>query len=153
MRESSPTHKKAIGLKIYWAWPSAPEHYLVFPHIQSLHQEACTSLLSSSFRRQPEEARITITQPPEQKPQSQKANQNDYMNHSFVEVNEAMSRAMKDHPRWTGQNDAFWQNMVHWRRKWQTTSYSCLDNPMNSMKRRYTGGQYIHEKMLNITHY
>ena len=34
-------------------------------------------LLSSSIRGQTEEARTTIPQPPEQKPQSQKANQND----------------------------------------------------------------------------
>ena len=26
--------------------------------------------------------------------------------------------------------------MVHWRREWQTTSDSCLENPMNSMKRQ-----------------
>ena len=24
----------------------------------------------------------------------------------------------------------------HWRREWQTTSYSCLGKPMNSMKRQ-----------------
>ena len=34
-------------------------------------------LVSSSYRGQTEEARTTIPQPPEQKPQSQKANQND----------------------------------------------------------------------------
>ena len=27
--------------------------------------------------------------------------------------------------------------MVHWRREWQATSVSCLENPMNSMKRQY----------------
>ena len=26
--------------------------------------------------------------------------------------------------------------MVHWRREWQATSYTCLENPMNSMKRQ-----------------
>ena len=26
--------------------------------------------------------------------------------------------------------------MVHWRREWKTTEYSCLENPMNSMKRQ-----------------
>ena len=31
--------------------------------------------------------------------------------------------------------------------------YSFLENPMNSMKRGNTGGQYIREKMLNIAHY
>ena len=33
-----------------------------------------------------------------------------------------------------GHGGEFWQNVVHWRRKWQTTSVSCLENPMNSMK-------------------
>ena len=26
--------------------------------------------------------------------------------------------------------------MVHWRREWQTFQYSCLENPVNSMKRQ-----------------
>jgi len=26
--------------------------------------------------------------------------------------------------------------MVHWRRGWQTTQYSCLENPINCMKRQ-----------------
>ena len=26
--------------------------------------------------------------------------------------------------------------VVHWRREWHTTSDSCIENPMNSMKRR-----------------
>ena len=33
-------------------------------------------------------------------------------------------------------NWEFWQNMVHWRREQQTTSDSCLENTMNSMKRQ-----------------
>ena len=28
------------------------------------------------------------------------------------------------------------KNVVHWRREWQTSSDSCLENPMNSMKRQ-----------------
>ena len=39
------------------------------------HHKACASLLS--IRGQTEEARTTIPQPPECKPQSQKANQNE----------------------------------------------------------------------------
>ena len=27
-------------------------------------------------------------------------------------------------------------NVVHWRREWQPLQYSCLENPMNSMKRQ-----------------
>ena len=33
-----------------------------------------------------------------------------------------MSHAVYGHPRWTGHGGEFWQNMVHWRREWQTTS-------------------------------
>ena len=29
-----------------------------------------------------------------------------------------------------------WKNVVHWRREWQTTSVSCLENLINSMKRQ-----------------
>ena len=35
-----------------------------------------------------------------------------------------------------GHGGEFWQNMVHWRRKWQTTSSFLLGNPMSSMKRQ-----------------
>jgi len=48
------------------------------------------------------------------------------MDHSFVvakglmEPREAMSHAVQSHPRWTGHGGEFSQNMVHWRREWQT---------------------------------
>ena len=42
---------------------------------------------------------------------------------------------MRGHPRWMGHGGEFWQNVVHWRREWKP-QYSCLDNPMNSMKRQ-----------------
>ena len=32
-----------------------------------------------------------------------------------------MRHAFQGHPRHTGHSEEFWQNMVHWRRKWQTT--------------------------------
>ena len=35
-----------------------------------------------------------------------------------------------------GHGGEVWQNVVHWRREWQTIQYSCLENPMNSMKRQ-----------------
>ena len=34
-----------------------------------------------------------------------------------------------------GHGGEFWQNVVHWRRKWKPLQYSCLENPVNSMKR------------------
>ena len=33
-----------------------------------------------------------------------------------------VSHAMWGHPRWTGHGGEVWQNVVHWRREWQTTS-------------------------------
>ena len=53
-REHSPTHQQKIGLKVYWAWPWPPEKDLVFPTANPSHQDACTSLFSSSIRGQRE---------------------------------------------------------------------------------------------------
>ena len=33
-----------------------------------------------------------------------------------------LSHAMWGHPRWLGHGGEVWQNTVHWRREWQTTS-------------------------------
>ena len=53
----------------------------------------------------------------------------DHMDHSLILLNETMSHAIKDHPRWMGYGGEFWQNVLHWRKE-------CLENPMNSMKRQ-----------------
>ena len=47
-----------------------------------------------------------------------------------------MSHAMQGHPRRTGHCGEFWQNVVHWRRKWQTTSVFLPQEPLDSMKRQ-----------------
>ena len=47
----------------------------------------------------------------------------------------AMAHAVQGHPRQAGHSEAFWQNVVHWRKGWQTTPYSCCENTMNSMKK------------------
>ena len=65
-----------------------------FPHSHCLPSGNLHKLYFS-IRGQTEETSI-IPQPPEQKPQSQKANQNDHMDNSHVELNEAMSHAMQD---------------------------------------------------------
>ena len=36
-------------------------------------------------------------------------------------LDEAMGRAEQGHPRRTGPNEEFRQNVIHWRREWQTT--------------------------------
>ena len=33
-----------------------------------------------------------------------------------------LSYAVWGHPRWSGHGGEVWQNVVHWRREWQTTS-------------------------------
>ena len=72
-REHSPTHQQKIGLKSYWAWPRPSEQDPVSPSVSLSHQEASVSLLFLSLREQTE-----------WKPQSQKTNQTDHMDHSLV---------------------------------------------------------------------
>ena len=72
-REHSPAQQQKIGLKIYWAWPRPSEQDPVSPTVSLSHQEASISLLSSFLRGQTE-----------WKPQSQKTNQTDHINHSLV---------------------------------------------------------------------
>ena len=72
-REHSLTHQQRVGLKIYWAWLRPSEWDLVSPTVTLSHQEASTSLLSLSIRGQTE-----------WKPQPQKTNQTDHMDHSLV---------------------------------------------------------------------
>ena len=47
-----------------------------------------------------------------------------------------LSHGMWGHPRRVGHGGEVWQNVVHCKREWQTLQYSCLENPMNSMKRQ-----------------
>ena len=60
------------------------------------------------------------------------------MDHCLVMVkglmNEAMSHALQGHPRWTGHNREFWQNVTHWRRKWQTTRVYLRENTVNRIR-------------------
>ena len=72
-REHSPTHLQKTELKIYWAWLCPSEQNPGFLTASPSHQEAWISLLSSSIRGQTE-----------WKLQSQKTNQNNDMDHSFV---------------------------------------------------------------------
>ena len=72
-REHSPSHQQKIGLKIYWAQLHPSQQDPVSPSVSLFHQEASISLLSLSNRGQTD-----------WKPQSQKANQTDCMDHSLV---------------------------------------------------------------------
>ena len=70
-REHSSSYQQKLGLKVYWALSYPPEQ--VFPTANPFHQEAYTSLLSSSIKGKTE-----------WKSQSQKTNQTDHMDHSLV---------------------------------------------------------------------
>ena len=72
-REHSPTNQQKIGWKIYKAWSRPSEQDPVSPTVSRSHLDASISLLSLSIRR-----------PTEWKPQSQKTNQTDHMDHSLV---------------------------------------------------------------------
>ena len=71
-REHNPTHQQKIGLKIDWAWPCPSEQDQVSPTVSLFHQEVSISFLSLSLRRQTE-----------WKPQWQKINQSDHMDHTL----------------------------------------------------------------------
>ena len=72
-KEHSLAHQQRIGLKIYWAWPQPSEQDSDSPSVSLSHQEASISFLFLPIRGQTE-----------RKPQSQKTNQTDHMDHSLV---------------------------------------------------------------------
>ena len=69
------------------------------------------------------------------KPQSQTTNQSDHTDHSLCN-SVKLSHAVWGHPRRMGHGGEVWQNVVHCRKEWQTTSVFYLENPMNSMKKQ-----------------
>ena len=90
-----PVHNQLLELALthvhWWCQWCHPTSVIPFSH-----QEASTSLLSLSIRGQTE-----------CKPQLQKTNQTDHLNHSL--------------PCLTQWNYEHWKNMIHWWREWQTT--------------------------------
>ena len=69
------------------------------------------------------------------KTQSQTTSQS-YHRTTVLSNSMKLSHAMWGHPRQLGHGGKGWQNVVHQRRKWQTTSVFLPENPMNSMKRQ-----------------
>ena len=123
------THQQKIGLKIYWALPCPPEKY--FPHRQSFPSGNLHKPL------------ILIHQRATQKKQEFQSYglQNENYNHRKLNnvitwiktcvTHETISHAMQGHPRWTSHDGEIWW----WRRNGKPLQHSCLENPMNSMKR------------------
>ena len=128
-REYSPAHQQKIGLKIYWEWPQPSEQDLVFPIVSLSHQEASISVLTLSVRGQTE-----------WKPQSQKTNQTDHVDHSFVKLKPCHVGPPKTDGSW-------WSILTkHGPLEKGPLQCSCLEhheknkmnkkNPMNIMKRQ-----------------
>ena len=94
------------------------------------------------------------------KPYSQKTSQFNHTRTTALSNSMKLSHARGAIPRWAGHGGEVWQNVVHWRREWQTTSVSLLENPINSMKRqkdrtlkdelpRSVGAQYTGDQWRN----
>ena len=56
------------------------------------------------------------------KPYSQKTSQSNHTRTTALSNSMKLSHAGWGHPRWMGHGGEVWQNVVHWRREWQTTS-------------------------------
>ena len=83
---------------------------MVLPTASPSQQEASTSFLSLSIRGQIE-----------WKPQLQKTKQTDHMDHNLILLNETKPCHVGN-PRRMGHGGEVLQNVVHWKREWQTTS-------------------------------
>ena len=44
------------------------------------------------------------------------------------------AHALQGHPKWMGESEEFWQNVVHWRREWQITSVFLSQEPHEQYK-------------------
>ena len=124
-REHSPTHQQKIGLKIYWVWPCPSEQDPVSPSISLSHQEASISLLSLSIRGQTE-----------RKPQSQKLIKLITWTTALfnsVKLWALPCRATQDGRVIVESSDKMWSTG---ERNGKRLQYSCLENPMNRMKRQ-----------------
>ena len=49
-----------------------------------------------------------------------------------------LSGSYRPHPKWTSNSGEFWQNVVHWRREWQTTSVFLPQEPHEQYEKVFT---------------
>ena len=124
-REHSLTQQHKIGLKIYWTWPHPSEQDPVSASDLLSYQEASISLLSS-----PSEGR-----------------QNENQNHSqltkLITWTTALSNSMKLWAMLCRATQDGWVVVESSHKMWSTgegngkpLQYSCLENPMRSIKRQ-----------------
>ena len=124
-REYSPTHQQKIGLKIYWAWPLPSDQDPVSCSVSFSHQEASISLLSLSIRGR------------------QKENHNQRKLTNLIPWTVVLSnsvklwampcRATRDERVMVESSDKTWSTGEG---NGKPLQYSCLENPMNSIKRQ-----------------
>ena len=95
-----------------------------FPIVSLSQEEASIILLSLSIRGQKE-----------WKPNHRKLSK-------LITWITALSNSLKlchalwGHPRWEGHGREVWQNVVHWRRKWQTTSVFLIQESHEQYERQ-----------------
>ena len=102
-------------------WPHPSDQDPDSPTASPFHQEASISLLSFSIRGQTE-----------WKPQLQKTNQTDHLDHSVKLLNETISHAMWGHAM-VKSSDKTWSIGEG---NGKPLQYSCLESPMNSTTRQ-----------------
>ena len=116
---------KRIGLKIYWVWPCPSEQDPLSPSVSLSHQEASISLLSFSIKGQNENhihRKLTnlITWATALS--------------NSMKLWAMLCRATQDDPRvMVESSDKTWSTREG---NGKPLQYSCLENPMNSMKRQ-----------------
>ena len=110
-REHSPTHQQKIGLKICWAWPCSIRTRPSFPLSQSLPSESFHKPLILIHQRA-DRMKATITE-----------NWSNWSHASQPSLTQWNYEPCSVGPlKTTGHSGEFWQNVVHWRREWPTTS-------------------------------
>ena len=122
-KEYNPTHQQKIGLKIYWAWSPRSEQDPVPPQsvspIRNFHKPL-----------------ILIHQRADRKPQSQKTNQTSHGPQPCLtqwNYEPCCVRPLKMDGSWWRVLTKMWSIGEG---NGKPLRYSCLENPMNSMKRQ-----------------
>ena len=65
--------------------------------------------------------------------------------------NEAVSHAIQSHPRQMNHSEEFWQNVVHWRRKWSTPVFLPEETPWTVWKGKNVWCQKMNPPGWNVS--
>ena len=124
-REHSPTYQQKIRLKIYWAWPCLSEQDPVSPSVSLSHQEPSISRLSFSIEGRQNENHI-------HRKLTNRITWTTALSNS-IKLWAMPCRATQDRRVMVESSDKTWSTG---ERNGKPLQYSCLENPMNSMKRQ-----------------